>query len=165
MGIISIMLKGDELVGNHTLILRKARQLKYLKLLHCYTNINSSNFKGEGHNKNVKNSERLLFASFNFLNSENYDNFKGGHSLVSLGTSAHGATSKIIVRDLYKVLLDKPIIHLQGDITLRLYFLDCDGITKPLTNGDVISVIGTDAIASPNTEMTFANIILEYEEI
>ena len=163
MGIFSIMMKGSDLVGNHTLILRRPRQLKYLKLLHCYTNLNSSGFKGAGHNKAVKNSERLLFASFNFLNSDNYDNFKDGHSLVSLGASAHGGkTDKIIVRDLYKVLLDKPIIHLQGDITIRIHFLDADGAIRPLQTDDVISTVATPAT---DTELTFMNLVLEYEEI
>ena len=161
MGIFSIIAKGDDLVGEYTLPLRKAYNLKYIKLLHLHTNLNSTHFKGASKTGDTRASERLMFVKFNFLHSENYDNFNESNSYVSLGASGHSSTAeKIISKDLFKVLLDKPVIQLQGDIKIRLYFLDCDGEIKPLESGDVISTI-----SGKETEISFVNLILEYEEI
>jgi len=163
MGVFSILMKGDDLVGDYSVKLRKGRNLKYLKLLHLYTNINSSQFKADGNTKQAVNAERLLFAKFSFLNTDNYDNFNEANSYVSLGASAHGSkTDKLITRDLYKILLDKPIIRLEGQIVVRIYFLDSDGVIRPLKSKDIVSSVATPLLS---TELSFLNLILEYEEI
>ena len=161
MPCFSILLTGDELNGDAILKLRRPIKCKYIKLLHIYTNLNSSNFNHSGHPTGTKNKERLLFAKFSFINADQYDNFTGGHSYVSLGASSHGAVNdKLIVRDLYKVLLDKPVIELKGDMRVRLYFLDPEGKIVALEKDDLVTTI-----TAGKTDLSFINIIIEYEEM
>lgn len=160
MPCFSILLKGDELVGDQLLKIRRPLKCKYIKLLHAYTNLNSTNFNGS-HPSGTKNAERLLFAKFSFINADQYDNFNSGHSYVSLGASSHGvADNKMIVRDLYKVLLDEPVIELKGDMRVRLYFLTPECKIVPLTSDDINATS-----TSKNLEVNFMNIIIEYEEM
>lgn len=160
MPCLSILLKGADLVGDQQLKIRRPLKCKYIKLLHCYTNLNSSNFQSVGHAAGTTNQQRLLFAKFDFINADQYDNFNNGHSYVSLGASSHGTGDALVVRDLYKVLLDKPVIHLQGDLKIRLYFLDPTGEIVPLESGDV-----NKTSSGNNLEVSFINIIIEYEEM
>ena len=159
MGVISLMLKGEELGKEHIFPLRRGYKLKYLKLLHFYTNIDSLHFKTSGIGAKTNEAERLLFARFNFINSDMYDNFEEGHSYVSMGSTNH-KEDKIITRDLYKVLLDKPVIHLEGDIRIRFFYLDSQANLQSLKTTDIIDQTTKDAKSK-----TFANIIFEYEEI
>lgn len=162
MPCFSILLKGEELVGEQILKIRRPLKCKYIKLLHVYTNLNSSAFNSNStKNANTRMSERLLFAKFSFINADQYDNFNSGHSYVSLGPTAHGKLNdKLVVRDLYKVLLDTPVIHLQGDMRVRLYYLDPTGVIVPLESQDINA---TSSSAKP--EVNFMNIIIEYEEM
>jgi len=162
MPCFSILLKGDDLVGEQLLKIRRPLKCKYIKLLHAYTNINSSAFNSNATKPaSTRLQERLMFAKFSFINADQYDNFNSGHSYVSIGATAHGKTNdKLVVRDLYKVLLDQPVIHLQGDMKVRLYYLDPLGEIVPLESQDINA---TSTSAKP--EVNFMNIIIEYEEM
>ena len=65
MGIFSILAKGNDLVGEYTLPLRRGYNLKYIKLLHLHTNLNSAHFKGDSKTGDTRTSERLMFVKFN----------------------------------------------------------------------------------------------------
>ena len=159
MPCLSLMLKGSELVGEHQFNLRRTLKVKYLKLLHFYSNIDSAGFGNTDAATGTKYQQRLLFCKMNFINSEMYDNFDEGHSYVSLGATKCGG-KEMLSRDLYKVLLDKPTIHLQGDIRIRFYYLDAGAVLQPLTSADVV-----ETATGGKSEVTFANLIMEYEEI
>lgn len=159
MPCLSLMLKGSELVGEHSFVLRRTLKCKYLKLLHFYTNLDSSGFNTTGIAAGTKLQERLLFCKLSFLNSDQYDNFDEGHSYISLGATKCGGKN-MLTRDLYKVLLDKPTIHLQGDIRIRFYYMDAATKLQPITSSDIIATQ-----SSQNIEVSFANLVLEYEEI
>jgi len=159
MPCLSLMLKGSELVGEHTFVLRRTLKCKYLKLLHFYTNLDSAVFNNADASTGTKTQERLLFCKLSFLNSDQYDNFDEGHSYISLGATKCGG-KQMLTRDLYKVLLDKPVIHLQGDIRIRFYFMDSGSTLRAISDADINA---THTAHKP--EVSFANLVLEYEEI
>jgi hypothetical protein len=104
--------------------------------------------------------ERLLFCKLDFINAEQYDNFEDGHSYISLGATSDNSTDKLVVRDLYKVLVNKPVTELSGDIKIRLYYMTGDCKIVPLKSGDV-----STAITATINELNFMNLIIEYEEM
>lgn len=159
MPCLSIMVKGDDLATTNTFKLRRSLKVKYLKLLHCYHNINATELSVTLD----RTQERLIFARFNFLNADNYDNFEENHSYVSLGATKEGTSKSLVVRDLYKVLLDKPVIELRGDLKITLFYLNHLGDMTQFLPADFKSKAEVTSASSGNTN--FMNLILEYEEI
>jgi len=157
MPCLSLLAKGDELVGSKVFRLRRPIRVKFLKLLHAYTNIDSADFKSGSTGTRLQ--ERLLFVRFNFINFDMYDNFTEGHSYISIGASKCGGKS-MLVRDLYKVLIDKEGNVLQGDLKMEVLYLDSKGEMKPLTLEDV-----NHTHSSTKADLSFLNIVMEYEEI
>ena len=159
MPCLSLMLKGSELVGEHQFNIRRPLKVKYMKLLHFYSNIDSAGFNNTSAATGTKTQQRLLFAKINFINSDMYDNFDEGHSYVSLGASKWGG-KEMLTRDLFKLLIDKPVIKIEGDIRIRIYYMDASATLQPLTSSDVITTQTAN-----KSEVTFANLIIEYEEM
>jgi len=167
MPILTISLKGKELVGRKTIILKEALNVHHFKLLHIHHNISSKTFTDRtgviSPAQNTK-AQRLFYVDFNFMNlgdvsyniqNEETNGYVTNHSLnlINLGLTSHSSGGEIMSRDLYKQLASKAR-EIPRDLKYQLFFKDAYGEIQELTATD-LTVSGA--------EVNFIDFVFEYD--
>lgn len=136
MAILSFTIKGNDigLIDGKRIKLDRHRKLKYLKLLHIYHNLETSNLSTE----DDRDQQRVLFCSLSFLNTDEVYNATEENTLLNVGSTKHTADGTIVNRDLYKVLYNGGCKYINSDIVVKFFYLDHNAQLKQLSEDDVI---------------------------
>jgi len=170
MPLINIVLQGD--LSHSVVKLDRPYKFRHLKLLHLYHNINSMGFdkstvREDGTaSAHINDSQRVLFAKINFINSENSqtyfiepdtnNNENTSDTHICLGLTKHNKDKTMIFKDLYKVLVDEIPKRVNGQFTIDLYTLDA--------TGKLIKLIPTDFISKGAVEHSHMVLTFEFSE-
>tara|TARA_R100000951_G_scaffold39063_1_gene32945 strand:+ start:4585 stop:5064 length:480 start_codon:yes stop_codon:yes gene_type:complete len=156
MAILSFTVKGADIgkIDGHRVKLHRSMKIKYLKLLHIYHNIETSNLSTE----DDRDQQRVIFASLNFVNSDEVYNSTEENNFITIGGTKHDTSGQITNRDLYKVLFNGGCKYLNQDIIIKFYYLDHDAQIKQFTASDVVAV-GADGNSS------YISLSFEYTEV
>ena len=130
-----------------TINLKQTFKMKYLKLLHLYTNISYTEIHDGDQISQAENT--ILFAKISFLNSKQSQYFEsvGGelreHSgMICLGESVSDP-HKTTFRDAYKVLHSKGTLYINEPFTIQLFQLR--SLEASPTNSDVATYNAVDS--------------------
>ena len=161
-----------------TIKLNETYKMKYLKLLHIYHNLNSTEIHDGDSISEAQNT--ILFAKLSFLNSQQavfYEVDASGQLLQHNGLFCLGESVKeenqTIFRDCYKVLHSKGVLNINEPFTIQLYQLR--SIEPAATNSDVAvyNAVNSHTIAplscsefrgALNGPGQFISFVMEYEE-
>lgn len=156
MGILSFTVKGNDigLIDGKRIKLDKHKKLKYLKLLHIYHNLETSNLSTE----DDRDQQRILFCNFSFINTDEVYNATEENTFLTVSGTKHSSDGTVINRDLYKVLYNGGCKYLNDDIIVKFYYLDHDANIKQLTSDDVVG-------SSDEGNTSYFSFTFEYQEI
>tara|TARA_R100000951_G_scaffold436_1_gene2060 strand:- start:1609 stop:2181 length:573 start_codon:yes stop_codon:yes gene_type:complete len=164
-------------VATKTIKLPKTYKMKYLKLLHCYHNINFTNIHNEDDVSQQSNT--ILFASFGFLNGQNAVLFENDNNevyehsgLVCIGETVDKPNT-CSFRDTYKVLHSKELLYLREPFKITLFQLRCRDPTDTNSDIDVYNATGSHKIVPITVDQfrgpltsggQFISFVFEYED-
>lgn len=156
MPILSFTVKGTDigLSDGVRIKLDKHKKIKYLKMLHIYHNLETSNLSTE----DDRDQQRVLFCNLNIINTDEVYNATEENTFLTIGGTKHATDGTIVNRDLYKVLYQGGCKYLNEDIIVKFYYLDHDANIKQFTSSDVV---GT----SDEGNTSYFSFTFEYTEI
>jgi len=160
-----------------TINLKQTFKMKYLKLLHLYTNISYTEIHDGDEVSQAENT--ILFARISFLNSKQTQYFEsvGGefieHSgMICLGESV-ADPHKTTFRDAYKVLHSKGTLYINEPFTVQLFQMrslepsadNADVATyNAVKSHSIVPVTASEFRGALNGPGQFISFVFEYDD-